>query len=324
LKTQGFTLIELIIVIAIFAILATISITKYIGYQDKAKYRVCLENRTQILKMYYIKTAEEDYDDEEQLLQDIIDNNNNLYFNETPNCPVTSDTDDYTIEESDYGFSIYCKNHGDEVVIYNDQTYVLDYDFSDEDDQDLAASGFVSSNLSAWKLYDGDSIRNNYGTIFKEIPSSEYTISTTATLEDNDSNTGGYGVFFDTTTDDDGATDSGYIFQFDRGYSGGELIIRERTVDSNGKVNESSIPFRYSEGLPDSSDDWWTESHDIDLKVTNTSDESTNKNLEVYIDGEYMFDWDYESTADGDSGTANYTGFRTWGTYTQFNSLQVE
>ena len=51
LKKNGFTIVELIIVIAIIAILAAVAVPSYIAISNKAEESVCLDTRNNIIKI---------------------------------------------------------------------------------------------------------------------------------------------------------------------------------------------------------------------------------------------------------------------------------
>lgn len=50
-KEKGFTLVELIVVVAILAILAGIAIFRFMGFQEKARQSVCRTNRQQLVRL---------------------------------------------------------------------------------------------------------------------------------------------------------------------------------------------------------------------------------------------------------------------------------
>lgn len=56
-RNKGFTLIEMMIVIAIIALLIAIAIPQFLGYVEKARATVCLQNRTTILREYQARLA---------------------------------------------------------------------------------------------------------------------------------------------------------------------------------------------------------------------------------------------------------------------------
>ncbi|RBP58076.1 prepilin-type N-terminal cleavage/methylation domain-containing protein [Alkalibaculum bacchi] len=60
-KSEGFTFIELIIVIGILAIIAIIAVPKLIGYRSLAVERVCETNRDTVARQYevYIQTKDQ-------------------------------------------------------------------------------------------------------------------------------------------------------------------------------------------------------------------------------------------------------------------------
>lgn len=64
-NTKGFTLIELIVVMAIIAILASIAVPTYFGYIKKAKEKVCRVNCVQVERMYemYLETESIEHSD---------------------------------------------------------------------------------------------------------------------------------------------------------------------------------------------------------------------------------------------------------------------
>jgi prepilin-type N-terminal cleavage/methylation domain-containing protein len=132
----------------------------------------------------------------------------------------------------------------------------------------------------------------------------DYAVSTTAQLDPG--TTGGYGVFFDAVVDENGVVSSGYVLQFDRGYAGGELVIRPWDNNREGspplyQVNDRNV-------IPHKNDDpdWWTKEKNIRMEVTDAGD--GQKTLAVYMDNQLVFN---DFTFEGNSGQT-YTGLRGW------------
>lgn len=52
-SNSGFSLVKLVVVIAIMSILIAIGVPNYIGYKEKAKKEICRTNCLQIERIYY-------------------------------------------------------------------------------------------------------------------------------------------------------------------------------------------------------------------------------------------------------------------------------
>lgn len=52
-RQTGFTLVELVIVIAVLGILAGLAIPYFMEAREEAAKKECLANRTQIMRMFY-------------------------------------------------------------------------------------------------------------------------------------------------------------------------------------------------------------------------------------------------------------------------------
>lgn len=83
---KGFTLIELIVVIAILGILALFLVPSFMGYAKDAKQSVCESNMTSIQRAYHFQMAKQEKDETEDLLNEVM---NNKYddFSTAPKCP---------------------------------------------------------------------------------------------------------------------------------------------------------------------------------------------------------------------------------------------
>lgn len=79
-KSDGFTLVELIIVIAILGIITAVAVPRLTGFKSMAEERVCYANRKTVEKMYSAFLLENDHEDN-IFNQFIIEN-----FDEV--CPV--------------------------------------------------------------------------------------------------------------------------------------------------------------------------------------------------------------------------------------------
>ena len=104
-KQKGFTLVELIVVIAIIAVLLGILIPVIIGVLRNASQVECKANRQSILRMFAMQRTLHS-----NVTLDEVMNNANGYFDSTPRCPAGGV---YTAKDnSDGSWTIDCSVHG--------------------------------------------------------------------------------------------------------------------------------------------------------------------------------------------------------------------
>lgn len=73
-KSDGFTLVELIIVIAILGIIAAVAVPRLTGFKSMAEERVCASNRKTVERMYNTFLIDKDIDAENAFSQFLIEN----------------------------------------------------------------------------------------------------------------------------------------------------------------------------------------------------------------------------------------------------------
>jgi hypothetical protein len=173
----------------------------------------------------------------------------------------------------------------------------------------------------SWSVTD-DGIESEDGRLFIGNPNDEYTITVNATYDaDNNGLDRGYGIFFDTKYKEDGTRDIGHILQFDRYYSGLKIEKRNQSESSWGGYDSVIFDSSDSDYIPDKSDPWWTESHEITMDVNVIDAESNTKTLSVKIDGhEVITNYEFESDV---TAAENQTGFRSWGEETLYEDLTI-
>lgn len=151
--TKGFTLTELIIVIAILAILAAVFIPQLIALVDESQEAVCRSNRAQILRQYAYISALHSDSDTPVTLSDILDNKYDLYVSEDSaihGCPAGGT---YTVDEATH--EIICSKHKDAV------SYFADISNKEPLSKDLLA--LFQAELPAW--YADSNLRSKLAVV---------------------------------------------------------------------------------------------------------------------------------------------------------------
>lgn len=115
-KQNGFTLVELVIVIAVLGILAGLAIPYFMEAREEAAQKECLANRTQILRMFHAQQAQGYSGDLTAFLAEVTkeENNENKYFTFIPKC---ADNGTYSVAGDIVVCSI--KEHNEDDIIFS-------------------------------------------------------------------------------------------------------------------------------------------------------------------------------------------------------------
>jgi prepilin-type N-terminal cleavage/methylation domain-containing protein len=197
------------------------------------------------------------------------------------------------------------------VLPSGDENAPVTYDFANDD-----ITGFVGhSDFDQ----DATGITSVYGEMFIGHSHDVYDITLTATLSEKDATYGGYGIFIETTIDDNG-DDTGLIVQFDRGYNA--IVIRPR-IDGREQGTILNVKHEDNPAVPDSKRDaWWTASHTILIQVRNVEGMPAKKALTVYVDASKVIDG-FVFDANQNEGTS-VTGLRSWGVSTNYRTMTIQ
>ena len=116
-RQKGFTLVEIMIVVAIIAILAAVAIPSFIRYRNDSRTAACIGN------MQQLRTAAESYLTKHPgtapALTDICGTEDTKYLKQTPTCP--KDSSSYTIALDNGAIKITCGS-GDAEHVLPDST----------------------------------------------------------------------------------------------------------------------------------------------------------------------------------------------------------
>lgn len=112
-RKDGFTLIELIVVIAILGILALFLVPSFIGYAKDAKAAICDSNLVSINRAYQSKLTKLGESENDALLLDVLTNKDNEYFSTTPECPDDGNylVESYKTESVNTAYRVKCTVH---------------------------------------------------------------------------------------------------------------------------------------------------------------------------------------------------------------------
>jgi prepilin-type N-terminal cleavage/methylation domain-containing protein len=303
MKTQfasrGFTLVEVLIVIAIMGVLSSTAIPRYMDYIKQAHSTACLAERGVTDKMI------------------------TLYCNENPDTPLTNLSQ---LTGTEYmGSQPQCPYGGEYVLIPADE----DHDYPSvgcslhywpgKKIDDIASDNFDSGNADNWteigrdwkvtdgKYYGGTEHGSSGGnmTFLGDEDWTDYSVELDANLINGGDSGYGYGVYFRAQ---DYNSLNAYIFQYDPGWGSGAFLFR-KIVDGNEQPPFAVV--RVSEGYI------WN---------------GTEKHVRVEVSGDtfkaYVSDIDGGDTPVLEGSDSSYTngsmGLRTWGSaQASFDNIKV-
>ena len=174
-RQTGFTLVELVIVIAVLGILAGLAIPYFMEAREEAAKKECLANRTQILRMFHAQQASNYNGTLVRFLTEVVkEPNDNKYFNFVPKC---ADNGTYSVSNEIVVCSIAEHNEangsGDSSVIDNITNGFQEFldKYGAMTDQQLKDLGWWPTYASGALVKTNDGFREAYYKEKGEWPS---------------------------------------------------------------------------------------------------------------------------------------------------------
>ncbi len=276
-KSGGFTLVEIIVVITILGVIAGIAIFSIIHILHNSREKVCVSNRAEIKRLYYIYQTDGGTFNPEGIsgIQFLTDSG---YVNQDKKiCPSGGEI--YWGLDDNGRLEVYCTVHReDEDLIYR---------------SNFSALGSVKSLRGSWIVRDGKLMPGGAGenrAIFEGSNGTDYNVKMNAVYLSGRSNNSGYGVYYRAT---DNSDISGYCFQFDPGM-GNEFVVRKVT---NGR---EASPFKRVDMVAAMGPSFsLNDPHDIEIDVRGTTHI-------IKVDGVEIMNFSDSSFSEG------HVGVRTW------------
>lgn len=196
IKKNGFTLVEIIVVLVILGILAAIIVPSYIRYIDKAR------TASDLVALRTLNTASIIYGVEKRNGKDDIFDGFDTDLKRMQEL-VGQDCLDEVLEPeregAEFNWSV-----SDQIWLYNingdGQSLLKRYVFADMKKDDFKFYTSSANKGKSWSINDEGLYGNgdNYDSIFFENDKREYTLTTNFRLNHITRNNGGLGVFFET------------------------------------------------------------------------------------------------------------------------------
>ncbi|RLC19967.1 MAG: hypothetical protein DRH56_10730 [Deltaproteobacteria bacterium] len=270
-RSGGFTLIEIIVAIAIIAALASIAIPQYAAYLARARAARCLANR------YHIEMDERAY---------FLEHNApSLHIDERYTCPcggtyiwLVSDPNDPRYPK------VGCSVHYAQLPASSKGNTLFATNFDGMDN--------LKPLIGKWKIRHGDLVPAGRGgehrLAFGDKGWKDYTVTADVSL----SKGRGYGIYYRA---DGTRRISGYCFQYDPGYGKGAFLVRKVV---NGREQSPVARVWMPKGFP-----VYHQSHQISIAVTGARHV-------IKVDGDTVLDFKDDTFPTGSAGLRTWGNSR--------------
>jgi prepilin-type N-terminal cleavage/methylation domain-containing protein len=264
-SSDGFTLVELMVVVLIVGILVSIAIPVFTSSSNRARATSCLANQTMVSRAAELYRAKEAMSP--PTLQSMVDRG---YFLKLPACP-SKGTYVWLSRTSGGDDSLACSIH-----YINPDTALWSTTWADMNG--------IKTIMGKWTVaggvISGDPTKTQNRALFGDAAWTDVSIKTKATLNSGS----GYGIYFRATDGPSGPT--GYSFQYDPG-GGNKFVVRTIVNGAEiGTLAQSSMPAGFA---------IYGTSHDIQITTIGTRIVAT-------VDGKVVLDFKDSTFSSGQAG----------------------